>query len=395
MIYATHDVRVELGRVWYIPPLRLWNNGIHHSIVFHCFSHGFPLTVEPTENLCLHWKAINENTGFYSTIDGETAYSVSGNKITFQLSPELLENEYPVFVHVGVLDDDGKCCGSLTQEVALYVKQVGIKLDPKMVAPYIYSRYKEETETGSIIITTLSNIAPELITSFYLEYALRPVSKWLEDHEPISIPIEIGDYAGGIPGKQYEIALPVGTSYVFRTVLKYVDYDGISHTICDCDEGWNFMVPCSVCGGIHTSEYLNHPHNNPNLYTYINPNLQKSDEETIVEVSASQVNGTVTGWSIEYAPLPTEDEYKEYDVNVTYPIFGLAVEKMREYIHTEEDGIVSIPIEISDRDFLKGHSEKVAIPVSTGYACRSVLHYTQHNGWKRVKVSKWNTIDRG
>lgn len=395
MIYATHDVRVELGRVWYIPPLRLWNNGIHHSIVFHCFAHGFPLTVEPTKNLCLHWKSINENTGFYSTIDGETAYSVSGNKITFQLSPELLENEYPVFVHVGVLDNDGKCCGTLTQEVALYVKQVGIKLDPKMVAPYINGRYKEATDTGSTIAVTLSNIAPELITRFYLEYALRPLDAWLEEHEPISIPIEIGDFAGGIPGKIYEIALPVSAGFAFRTVLEYVDYDGNNHTLCDCDDGWNITVPCADCGGIHSWERLNYPHNNPTVYTYINPNVQGSDEETKVQVRATQVNGTVTDWCLEYAPLPVEDKYKTYNVDTIYVGFGTITEERREYIHTDEDGIFSVPIEVGNHDYLDGHSEYVTIPVSSGYACRTVLHYTQNNGFERVKVSEWNTIDRG
>lgn len=399
MIQATHDVRVELGRVWYIPPLRLWNNGIHHSIVFHCFAHGFPLKIDHTENLCLHWKSIDENTGFYSTIAGETAYSVSGNKITFQLSPELLENEYPVFVHVGVLDDEGKCRGTLTQEVALYVKQVGIKLDSKMVAPYINGRYKEATDTGSTIAVTLSNIAPELITSLSLEYALRPLFVWLGEHEPISVSIELGDYAGGIPGKTYEIALPVSAGFAFRTVLKYVDYDGTSHTLCDCDDGWNFLVPCMDCGGIHTWETLNYPHNDPTVHTYIIPNRQETEEETdvetMVEVYAAQVNGTVTDWRLEYAPLPVEDKFKPYTVNTTYPIWGTFPEEMCECIHTEEDGIVSISIEVGDNDFLKGHTARVTIPVASGYACRTVLHYTQNNGFERVKVSKWNTIDRG
>lgn len=267
MIYATHDVRVELGRVWYIPPLRLWNNGIHHSIVFHCFAHGFPLTVEPTENLCLHWKSINENTGFYSTIDGETAYSVSGNKITFQLSPELLENEYPVFIHVGVLDDDGKCCGSLTQEVALYVKQIGIKIDPKAVNPYICSYYKNvvESETGSTanIAVTVSNIDTDLVTDLYVEYAMRPVWDWIKENTPIAVHFDKGEWDLKNPGHIYEVELPWAYDYVFRAVLKYVDYDGNSHTLYDYGgrvlyeglDGGLSLAPCSVCKGIHTAEW--------------------------------------------------------------------------------------------------------------------------------------------
>lgn len=262
MIYATHDVRVELGRVWYIPPLRLWNNGIHHSIVFHCFGHGFPLTVDSTKSLCLHWKSITGNTGFYSTIDGETAYSVSGNKITFQLAPDLLENEYPVFVHVGVLDDDGECCGTLTQEVALYVKQVGIKPDPKMVAPYIHARYKETTDTGSIIAVTVSNIDTALVTELAIQYALRPVYDWIKENTPVSVKVDVGDYDLKTPGHIYDVALTVGHDFVFTAVLKYVDYDGFSHTIYDSssleyeglDGTWH-LAPCSVCGGHHTADW--------------------------------------------------------------------------------------------------------------------------------------------
>ena len=327
-------------------------------------------------------------TGEYRLLpNGQVAGSVTGNKLYVILSPDVTLDFGLVSIQIRMHKDDNQT--TLPKMHLAVQRNPGYTADlcpierSEICAPYAHARIAEVSDGSSAVEITIAGIYEGFVTGVFLEYILRP----FRYNEPVMVSIESGEF-DLVNGHIYRTTIPVAADFWCRAVLHYVTQNGEAKIL---ESRWE-IAPCSACGGIHSDERLNYPHNDPVLYTHINPYLQKNNDQSVVEVYASTVNGTVNHLILEYVALPVEDEFEEYDVKTFVPLCGMVVVKRREYIHTEYDRAITVPIEVEGYDFMKGHSELITIPVSSGYACRAVLQYTQRNGCKRVQVSKWNVI---
>lgn len=332
----------------------------------------------------VHYQLPDGTTGKYDLLpDGQVAGSVTGNKLHVLLSPDVTRYFGLVRIWVQLQKGDNK--------ISLPDMHLFLQMNPlwnyqsepidrsEICSPHAHARIVEVRDGNSAVDLTISGIYEGFVTGISLEYILRPI----EYNNPVTIPVEIGEF-DLVNGHIYTASIPVDADFFYRAVLHYMDKDGNASNF---ESRWE-IAPCSACGGIHSSEYLNFPHNNPVLFTYINPYRQINTDQTVVEVRASSVNATVTNLYLEYTSLPVNDEFEDKNINTAFGAFNVP-----EYIYTDSERAVAVHIDVEDRDYLSGHSEWITIPVSSGYACRAVMHYRQHNGCERIMVSKWNVID--
>ena len=65
MIYSTHEVLIDLGRLFFMPPLLLSNSGTghHQSIAFHLFDHGLAEPIPADWVAEVHWGTLDGSGG--------------------------------------------------------------------------------------------------------------------------------------------------------------------------------------------------------------------------------------------------------------------------------------------------------------------------------------------
>ena len=116
----------------------------------------------------------------------------------------------------------------------------------KACCPYISARISNQTDSGTTVAVTLSGINATFVRGLSLEYIMRPI----KENEPVSIPIEIGEY-DLVNGHIYTVTIPESADFECRAVLNYVTPNGVEET----EESWWEIADCSKCGGIHSWEH--------------------------------------------------------------------------------------------------------------------------------------------
>lgn len=249
MIHSTYDVYVDIGHFQYTPPIRIFNNGNghHHSIAFHLFGFGFSKHVPAGWEIEAHWRNMDGIYGSYTQIDGVDAYTINGNVVTVKLPPEVINSASPVMFSIDVQTEGEtkQCC---TPPIMLDIVQL---IPPpfdreKACCPYVYTRISAQTDNSTMVKVTLSGINATFVRSFALEYVMRPT----KENEPVSIPIEIGEY-DLVNGHIYTVSVPEIADFECRAVLNYVTPNGADQTE---ESRWEY-ADCSKCGGMHSWEH--------------------------------------------------------------------------------------------------------------------------------------------
>ena len=175
----------------------------------------------------LHWCCADGTNGSYSKIDDVDAYTIDGNIVTVELSPELLNIKHPLFVYLRIHNADNTV-RIHTHGVPLWIEQCwALTIDRNEICdPYIGAILTDETESQSTANITVSGINETFVTGIFLEYVLRPS----KDNEPVLVSIEIGEF-DLVNGHIYTITIPVVVDFNYRAVLHYVDQDGNAQTL--------------------------------------------------------------------------------------------------------------------------------------------------------------------
>lgn len=252
MIHSTYDVYVDFGCCQrYIPPLRLCNNGSghHHSIAFHLFGYCFSRQVPAGYEIEAHWKNLDGIRGSYTQIDGVDAYSINGNVVTVKLPPEVINSASPVMFSIDIQTEDETrqlCTPPVLLDIAQFVPPPFDR--EKACCPYVNAMAWDsiQTDSGTTVEVTLSGINAAFVRGLALEYIKRPK----KENEPVSIPIEIGEY-DLVNGHIYTVTIPETADFEFRAVLNYVTPDGAEKTE---ESRWAY-ADCSKCGGMHSWEH--------------------------------------------------------------------------------------------------------------------------------------------
>lgn len=249
MIHSTYDVHIDVCRFHYIPPIQMVNNGNghHHSIAFHLYNSGFAMYIREGFQIEAHWRNHDGIYGDYQQIDGVTAYTINGNVATVEIPHEVINSASPVMFSIDV-QTEGETKQLCTPPVMLNIAQfIPPPFDREQACdPYVFARIAQETEDSTNVEVVLSGINAPFVRSLALEYVMRPT----DDNEPVSVPVEIGDF-DLVNGHVYTVSIPVTADYKYRAVLNYVTPDGSEKTK---ESNWLF-ADCSKCGGIHSWEH--------------------------------------------------------------------------------------------------------------------------------------------
>ena len=222
MIHSTYDVYVDFGRHRYIPPLRLFNNGSghHHSIAFHLFGFCFSRQVPAGYEIEAHWENLDGESGSFTQIDGVDAYSINGNVVTVKLPPEVINSASPVLFSIDIQTEDETrqlCTPPVMLDIAQFIPPPFDR--DKACWPYVhaYAWDSIQTDSGTTVEVTLSGINATFVRSFAMEYIMRPK----KENEPVTIPIEIGEY-DLVNGHIYTVMSPPMEPKKLRKAVGYL-----------------------------------------------------------------------------------------------------------------------------------------------------------------------------
>lgn len=246
MIHSTYDVYVDVGRHHYIPPIQMINNGNghHHKIAFHLYAFGFAKYIPEGWEVEAHWRNLHGVYGAYQQIDGANAYTIDGNVVTVEIPYTVVRSASPVIFNID-LQTEGETKQLCTPPVMLDIAQwVPPPYDREEACdPYLCARAFEITDDATGIEVVVCGINNSFVQELALEYIPRPV----EDNEPVSVPIEVGDF-DLVDGHVYTASVPATSDFEYRAVLRYTTPEGVEST---AESRW-FYARCSKCGGIHS-----------------------------------------------------------------------------------------------------------------------------------------------
>ena len=246
MVDKIHEVWHDFTFANFIPTLCIKNYGpsYRQGIAFHLSEGLVAKKVPEGYSVVICWDTADGEHGSYSKIEDSVAYSISGNVVTVELSPELLSIKQPLSVGIYIHNADDTC-GIRTFRVPVHIEQCYIPHIERSECcdPYIDAYIAEEAEGGSVIEVTVAGIYEGLVSAIFLEYCIKPI----EENKSVLIPIEAGKF-DLVNGHSYEVQIPVEHDFVCRGVLHYEDKAGNAKVL----EGRWELAHCSVCGGIHS-----------------------------------------------------------------------------------------------------------------------------------------------